>query len=441
MSIWLQAVAGSGKTTSIINLIEQLTGGILCLSFTRSAVSRMREKIQSKQVIIETIHSFAAQLTRANLVTSRVLKDAAWQMIWEADKENFTAVFSESWQNRVEAGAEQSEWRDLYQQLKRSFNVMSYDDLLEILSVHSEHEFDHIFIDEAQDLTEAQWRIIMKLAATYPNATLNVVGDANQIIYAFQGSSNLIWEKQLLWWKHLPGTREYKVLNTCYRCGSKILDLVNKLFNPEHLCANPEKASFVEIREPIKELQVYLEWLTCYIKSFDNPDEVLILVKRRGVLSRAIIKKFHQEGIEVSGLTDSGMTTNARNYQELLHEGNSQLIHLAAEYVTQSLGNYEDFLETLQSQPVSVEVVPNHVRLLTIHSAKGLEAKYVIIADAYDSPYKMVTDREKADRENRNLLYVAMTRAQTGLVFSGYGSCSKGSFGDLVREFSDTRVE
>ncbi len=53
----------------------------------------------------------------------------------------------------------------------------------------------------------------------------------------------------------------------------------------------------------------------------------------------------------------------------------------------------------------------------------------------------MVTDREKADRENRNLLYVAMTRAQTGLVFAGYGSCSKGSFGDLVRGVAEAGRE
>jgi DNA polymerase III epsilon subunit family exonuclease len=69
-----------------------------------------------------------------------------------------------------------------------------------------------------------------------------------------------------------------------------------------------------------------------------------------------------------------------------------------------------------------VEVDPNRVNLLTLHSTKGLEFSrvYVVGVEDYQLPgyYPTVDQRQDDIEEARRLLYVGMTRAQDRLVLS-----------------------
>ena len=73
----------------------------------------------------------------------------------------------------------------------------------------------------------------------------------------------------------------------------------------------------------------------------------------------------------------------------------------------------------------------NKVKLLTMHSVKGLEFKIVILADLNQGviPYPQVglEEEEVKDEEimERKLLYVGMTRAQEKLFMCSYGKASK----------------
>ena len=76
------------------------------------------------------------------------------------------------------------------------FNVVL---LLESQSVQSrryQKQYHHIFVDEYQDLNQAQYRIIRALAPD-ENAieTLCVIGDPDQSIYGFRGSDTVYFQR------------------------------------------------------------------------------------------------------------------------------------------------------------------------------------------------------------------------------------------------------
>ena len=107
------------------------------------------------------------------------------------------------------------------------------------------------------------------------------------------------------------------------------------------------------------------------------------------------------------------------------------------------------------------------VRVLTIHGAKGLEFPVVFLIDAekgkvekrnvsvvyekirsgsplrYMFSFKTGADREMAERffrdvevEERNLLYVALTRARQGLVITGRHEKNEKTWMDMITKFS-----
>src|SRR2546425_6979968 len=74
------------------------------------------------------------------------------------------------------------------------------------------------------------------------------------------------------------------------------------------------------------------------------------------------------------------------------------------------------------SRSEGIEVAPDRVNLLTLHSTKGLEFSrvYVVGVEDHQIPgYRESRDNRQAEiQEARRLLYVGMTRAQERLVLT-----------------------
>jgi ATP-dependent DNA helicase UvrD/PcrA len=117
-----------------------------------------------------------------------------------------------------------------YQQLKIKENVMSFGDLIawtlklfrtrkSILAKYQK-QFKYILVDEFQDTNFAQLQLIKLLAPPKKNPNLTVVGDDDQAIYSFRGSSvhNILDFR-----KHYPSAKEI-VLTINYRSGQPILN-------------------------------------------------------------------------------------------------------------------------------------------------------------------------------------------------------------------------
>jgi superfamily I DNA/RNA helicase len=84
--------------------------------------------------------------------------------------------------------------------------------------------FDHVLVDEYQDLNRAEQVLLGELART---GNLAVVGDENQSIYSFKFAHP---EGILRFHEENPGTRDL-TLDECQRCPSLIVELANALIS------------------------------------------------------------------------------------------------------------------------------------------------------------------------------------------------------------------
>lgn len=140
-----------------------------------------------------------------------------------------------------------------YENEKKYLGYLDYDDLIySSLRLLSDSEFrewvlykldggiEHILIDEAQDTSPEQWKIIASLMQEFYSGedergrTIFVVGDEKQSIYSFQGADiNTFKEmKDFLYNKMKQSLKPYENIDlaSSYRSTFSIIDFVHKTF-------------------------------------------------------------------------------------------------------------------------------------------------------------------------------------------------------------------
>ncbi len=137
-----------------------------------------------------------------------------------------------------------------YEKLKHNFGYLEYDDLiietLEALNKVQDIEaflyflnlaFNHILIDEAQDISKFQWDLIEKIIRSIYsyNSSIFIVGDYKQSIYGFQGADpeyflqvNKFYKTEFI---KLSKSWDYLELNYSFRSKKEILYGVDQVFN------------------------------------------------------------------------------------------------------------------------------------------------------------------------------------------------------------------
>lgn len=226
------AGAGSGKTRVLTDrirvLLDQDIPGdqILALTFTKKAAEEMRARLSWVQgPLIGTIHSVCYRILRqywanrdesydilSGYAQKRVIRDLLAApgrenphgMNWDLDVKLALGQIG-YWKNALIMPEDiditqpnGARWRQLYllyEAHKKRAGLMDLDDMLlwawHLLETNTgvrqawQRTACYVLVDEAQDSSLIQWRIIETLAA--PEDNLFVVGDADQSIYAFRG--------------------------------------------------------------------------------------------------------------------------------------------------------------------------------------------------------------------------------------------------------------
>lgn len=134
-----------------------------------------------------------------------------------------------------------------YRDLKAELNLWDFHDLiektLEILNLDTfdqilldlNYRIDHILVDEAQDTSIDQWRVIAHLVnglfdQQSNNRSLFVVGDEKQSIYSFQGADIRMYHNMQKHFSALCNPFENISLTTSFRSAKNILDLIDTIF-------------------------------------------------------------------------------------------------------------------------------------------------------------------------------------------------------------------
>jgi len=256
------AGAGSGKTRVLTERIGHLIEHakvspyeILSFTFTRKAAGEMKARLESRigpkahHVTMGTMHAIALQMLRrfGELVGLRpggitvysaweeefLLKEVArdigfYKKTWKVPKKDIDRMFADFYQEG-KSPSDDHPARDLFlafMQRCRENNALTYGGLLMgldlIVSTLAKHlHWRHILVDEIQDIDPLQWKIINALCRAF-NASLFVVGDIDQSIYAFRGAvPGYLLEHQ--------GEFDIFLLESNYRSAAPIVDGANRL--------------------------------------------------------------------------------------------------------------------------------------------------------------------------------------------------------------------
>ncbi len=125
-----------------------------------------------------------------------------------------------------------------YQKYKTEHNLLDFDDILGVVATglatnpefkrQVQNHFDHMLIDEMQDVSPVQWSIFQ---AIYPPIHLFCVGDDAQSIYSFRGAD---FNSVHHFCERLPNAVTLKLTEN-YRSSQEILDVANALLKESSL--------------------------------------------------------------------------------------------------------------------------------------------------------------------------------------------------------------
>lgn len=415
----VNAVAGSGKTSTLLHIAAQLPQSmrVLFCAFNKSIGEEIAQRLGQQDVHhidVKTIHALGYSLLQLHQIKATRINAAKYPQIldqlitnelqWAIDEvqrsENGTNKKSiKQFKSEVlqinsrsrsallgDSLAGFKHMLERYDLLGSSASVEQYaatyfevNNLLESrgirealekgnidfkdmtflpnqLGIASHQKYDFIFIDECQDLSTAQIETVLRFLAD--DGRVLAVGDTHQSIYAFMGADPNAFEKVRDQLESMSGVQQFS-LSTCFRCPNEVIELA-RLYKNSISPFDQKKGEVTYIQAD-------------QINQFARPNDLIIARKKESLqtlapklLHRKLRVQFNGDSRQDSAKKPKAGRTNA-------------------------------------------------VKLSTIHGAKGLEADRVFILD-YDL---LPTDRESMQewerQQEENLVYVALTRAKNTL--------------------------
>jgi DNA helicase II / ATP-dependent DNA helicase PcrA len=209
---------GTGKTRTLVHRIAHLVTarGIppercLVITFTRRAAGEMGERlgtlVPQHAPRVTTFHGLGARILRqqhqrAGLSPHFGIADEARRLaiaveVTASEPEARRLLAGRSRRGPASEGAlERSAAEDRYVKALRHHDLVDFDDLIELpvalfesapdLAAAYREQYPWVFVDEYQDIDEAQYRLLRQLVPADGNLT--AIGDPDQAIYGFRGA-------------------------------------------------------------------------------------------------------------------------------------------------------------------------------------------------------------------------------------------------------------
>lgn len=461
-NINISAVAGSGKTTVLLELLKLVPKGktALFLAFNNSIVDELRNRIRLQDgVEVMTIHSYGwhSILRRYGSKVKMNPNKALGKIEKSLKKHEEISAKKRGWYfyivptiidllrcNLLEATEENinkiADYHDLIvgdkdieiaievfkamNKDKRQFDFMDmiYQPFIDPTIRH--RKFDYVFCDESQDFSLAQQEIIR--GALNRLGRLVTVGDEKQAIYGFAGADTDSYNKLA----NLNGKSRAMPLSVCYRCAKTIVieaqEIVPQIeYAPDAEMGNVcwgsltdiDRGDWVLCRNLRPLVQTYL-WLTknkikAKIKGKDIGEGIIALITKTGAKT-------------LSGLNHLLDAEKVKLYNKLKKRGVKRpSVHPKMELFDQRRDVINCLMGEVESVPALIKLIEKiftddvkGIMLSTIHKAKGLENERVFFLCPELIPSKYATQPWQYEQEN-HLRYVAITRAKRELIYVG----------------------
>ena len=285
------------------------------------------------------------------------------------------------------------------------------------------NKYDCVFCDESQDFSRAQQEFIRRCVSR--RGRLVTVGDANQAIYGFAGADADSYQRLA----NLRGRSARLPLSVSYRCARRIVQeaqgivpeiqpadgAVEGRVVPEGTLKNLRKGDWVLCRN-LRPLVAAYMWLLknkikSHIKGKDIGEGILALIIK--TKAKTLPELDTALKAEKNALVEKMIRRGVRHPA---HHPKMELLYQRTEVIA----FLSDEVETVAELKRLIERIftdeERGITLSTIHKAKGLENDRVFFLCPELIPSKFATQEWQLEQE-RNLRYVAITRAKLELIY------------------------
>jgi DNA helicase II / ATP-dependent DNA helicase PcrA len=458
----IEAVAGSGKTTTIVEGIKRvpILQQTIFLAFNKS----IADELKSRGVNARTFHSLCCGSAMRFKNSSSIDGDKLQKLMRKHFSPEDVFLYS-SFACRLVGLAKQggigflipdseSTWYDIIDHhdlelekadasysraigiaskllaLSNKSDMIDFDDMLYIpvLEGLALPKFDFVFVDEAQDTNAIQRAILRKIMK--PNSRLVAVGDPAQAIYGFRGadsdSLNLISDE--FHCKRFP-------LSVSYRCSQSVVEHARKWVDhiqpadnaPQGMISGLQYEWDVDVFSPedLVVCRTTRPLLDLAFRMLRNRIPVTVMGREIGQGLVNLIKRFKTNDLkELDAKIGMWATRETEKAVARMNDAKAASVEDKAQCLQMLISELQnegsdvngliDVIETLFT------ATGNSTTLATIHKAKGLEADKVFWLNSSQCPSKWARQNWQKQQE-RNLCYVATTRAKTELVLIEMG--------------------
>lgn len=236
-----------------------------------------------------------------------------------------------------------------------------------------------IFVDEAQDISYIQYQFILKLSKL-TKSSLILIGDPNQNIYQFQNGN----DTYLL--NH--NGKDYKLIKN-YRSTPNIVNFINN-FRPWSSLTE-KMISTKHDNDPF------------------NKKPIIFIGKMDDII-KDVVNKILNSSFPRNKIAIIGPVKKSKMYNETYTNIGLMLFKsLLDEYNIKYIEHYEE-----KDINNDIKESSDHINLLTIHGAKGLEFHQVFLINFHTATFGKMPTEEKY-KELKYLWYVGLSRASYDL--------------------------
>lgn len=240
------AVAGSGKTSEIINRLNAGKRAIL-ITYTENNYKHLRNKVMEKfghmprHISVMTYFSFLHGFCYRPLLQQKMKTKGLYLKV---PAESVTRARDKMSHYRHSSG------RLYYNRLAKFLDqTTSYDDVIKRL----ERFYDQIFVDEVQDFAANDFNFLMALSPAKTEMLL--VGDFYQHTFdtSRDGNINCSLHKDIVKYEKRFTTAGYKVdketLKASWRCGTTVCDFIRANLEIEIYPVNERHTGIIKIQD------------------------------------------------------------------------------------------------------------------------------------------------------------------------------------------------
>ena len=422
---------GTGKTWAINNRVERLLidkvpgSKIFIVTFTRLAATQMKNELTEMEVegadeiVSSTLHSHALKILGHEQAIESLGRYP--RICFEYEMKPFFNDLSMNFENHIKpvtkllksfetmwaqyqyqdpryaSEPEEQLFENQYHNWMRFHQAMTVGELIPLAVTFLNQNpindavtaFEHIIVDEYQDLNRAD-QMLIELISEKSNVL--IVGDDDQSIYSFRFANP---DGIRTWLSHQPKPKEDIQLNLCRRCDGKIISLANSLIkhnsnrNKEDIIPmvgreNAGQIDFVQWNTRNNETKGIAKGIKMLLETNKVPEDekILVLVPRRE-FGQYLVQELTNLGIEDIKLhTKPDWTDLGENLTLLiLHDKPNDLVALR---YWLGLGNaswkkteYKRLREYCQNNDIIPQDVLENIELCNQLRIKSLHGRWV----------------------------------------------------------------